>query len=477
MTTEIRSAMLLACLMTSLLAAVSGVAVDESAVTYFVVEELPVGSVVGNVVVDFDLRRRYDAPTLATMNFELLTQPTGGYLRLESGNWNIAVARRMDRELICVDGRRCVLYYTVAVRPLEMFRLLSIEIEVLDANDHSPTFHREPLPRHVSENAEVGSQLAVATVRDRDVGLNGLDRYWTTTDCAGFDPPPTSRRLAGGQVELRLRVVGRLDREAQRRCTVVVWAADGGSPARTASTSVDIVVDDVNDNPPTFDADSYEVWLPEDLAVGTCFLAVSASDPDDGLNAVVSYGVDVPDWNHIRGSSDVLPFTIQADSGTICLQDELDFESQSTFLLPLLAWDRGVESLSGRSTLTVYVEDVNDNVPTIAVEVISGSAAGVEVEENGDERGTTLALVTVFDADAGRNGRVVCSLNDTSAFRLVEIYRDQFHITAVSAFDREESEFCALAIHCRDLGNPPLSSSSVVSVRSVGRVKLIKVGK
>ena len=88
--------------------------------------------------------------------------------------------------------------------------------------------------------------------------------------------------------------------------------------------------------------------------------------------------------------------------------------------------------------------------------------------ENSDETGLTLALVTVFDEDSGRNGRVVCGLNETSSvFRLVEVYDRQFHVTAVAALDREETDCYALAIHCSDLGEPPLSSSAVVTVRFV----------
>jgi len=251
---------------------------------------------------------------------------------------------------------------------------------------------------------------------------------------------------------------------------VVIWAADGGRPARSASTRVHVVIDDVNDHPPTFDADSYEAWIAEDLAAGTCFLAVSASDRDHGLNAAVTYDID---WTELRPSApdSRQPFAVDAESGTICLREELDFESQPVFVLPLVARDGGVESLSGRSTLTVNVVDVNDNAPTIVVEVISGSAAGgIEVEENSAAGGLTLALVTVLDADSGANGRVVCGLNDTSAaFRLVEVHDGQYHVTAVSELDREERGVHALVIHCRDLGEPPLSSSAVVSVRSVHR--------
>jgi len=435
---------------------------DLQSVTYFVNEELPVGSVIGNVLDDFGLASRYNSSTLSTISFELLTQPSsGGYVKLVKDSWDIVVSGRIDRESLCAGEGRCLLYYTVAVRPLSMFTLFSVELEVLDINDHSPSFSGH-LSCHVTENAVTGSQLVAATVVDRDIGQNGLDRYEMTTYCVSFDPRPVTRRLSGGQVELRLRLEDELDRETQHQCVVAIWAVDGGTPARIGSTRVIIIIGDINDNSPSFDADSYEVWIPEHIDVGTCFLTVSASDNDEGLNAMVMYSLDTLEhWNESP------PFVIDSKSGTICLDDTLDFEVQSVFVLSLLAEDLGAESLSGRSTLTVYVEDVNDNRPTIVVDVISGSGTDIEVEENSEEHGLTLALLTVFDLDSDRNGRVVCSLNDTTVFRLVELYQGQYHITSVSALNCEGQDIYSLLIHCHDLGDPSLSSSTVVSVRSV----------
>jgi len=116
--------------MTSLLAVVSGATVDDESVTYFVKEELPVGTVVGNVVVDFALEQRYDASTLSRINFEFLRQPSGGYLRLENASWDMVVAGRIDREALCRNDRRCLLQWTVAVRPLQLFRLVTYSLAV-----------------------------------------------------------------------------------------------------------------------------------------------------------------------------------------------------------------------------------------------------------------------------------------------------------------------------------------------------------
>ena len=89
-------------------------------------------------------------------------------------------------------------------------------------------------------------------------------------------------RASAGQVELRVALVAGLDRETQGRCAMVIWAADGGSPSLTTSTRVDVVVDDVNDNAPAFHADSYEAWIPENLAVGTSGSVVDSAGRGQG---------------------------------------------------------------------------------------------------------------------------------------------------------------------------------------------------
>lgn len=58
-------------------------------------------------------------------------------------------------------------------------------------------------------------------------------------------------------------------------------ATDGGSPSRSASASVVVVVQDVNDNDPVFTPPQYEVELAEDEPPGTPVVTVTASDADE----------------------------------------------------------------------------------------------------------------------------------------------------------------------------------------------------
>ena len=64
-------------------------------------------------------------------------------------------------------------------------------------------------------------------------------------------------------------------------------AIDGGSPARSATMTLAVRIEDQNDNAPAFTSALYEASLAEDQELDVVFLSVSAIDPDDGLNGEV----------------------------------------------------------------------------------------------------------------------------------------------------------------------------------------------
>lgn len=52
---------------------------------------------------------------------------------------------------------------------------------------------------------------------------------------------------------------------------------------------VTINVEDVNDNPPSFESDKLVMYIPENSPVGSTVGEIYAHDPDEGQNAVVKY--------------------------------------------------------------------------------------------------------------------------------------------------------------------------------------------
>jgi hypothetical protein len=60
-----------------------------------------------------------------------------------------------------------------------------------------------------------------------------------------------------------------------------VLAVDKGTPAKTGTTTLSIVVQDTNDNDPQFSPKEYSANLPEDVVPGTSVVTLHATDPDE----------------------------------------------------------------------------------------------------------------------------------------------------------------------------------------------------
>ena len=66
-----------------------------------------------------------------------------------------------------------------------------------------------------------------------------------------------------------------LDFELVREYTLVVLAADGGTPSLSSTALVSIDITDANDNPPMFVQSVYEFTVDENVLVNTSVVQVS----------------------------------------------------------------------------------------------------------------------------------------------------------------------------------------------------------
>lgn len=84
------------------------------------------------------------------------------------------------------------------------------------------------------------------------------------------------------------------------RCSAVVVPSNSliiqffsfeGLPPLTGTLTINIIVDDVNDNHPEFTEDAYTTMVYEDSPAGTVFAMITASDVDEGVNGELRYNV------------------------------------------------------------------------------------------------------------------------------------------------------------------------------------------
>ncbi|XP_004697154.1 protocadherin Fat 2 [Echinops telfairi] len=153
-----------------------------------------------------------------------------------------------------------------------------------------------------------------------------------------------------------LTVTGPLDFESKTKHVFTVRATDTALGSFSEAT-VEVLVEDINDNPPTFSQLVYTTSVSEGLPAQTPVIRLLASDRDSGRNRDVSYQI-VED-----GSGVSKFFQINGSTGEMSTVQELDYETQQHFHVKVRALDKGEPPLTGETLVVVNVSDINDNPP------------------------------------------------------------------------------------------------------------------
>ena len=145
----------------------------------------------------------------------------------------------------------------------------AIRVVVTDANDNPPRFTTSTYYADIQEVVPVGSSVIVVTARDSDEGDNSRLMYRLV------NTPAT--RSDWFRIDNRTGLITtarRVDCETSASPRLTVVATDGGLPPLSATATVIVRIQDVNDNQPVFDQSFYNVSVPEDKSVGSCVLKV-----------------------------------------------------------------------------------------------------------------------------------------------------------------------------------------------------------
>uniref|UniRef100_A0A8D0KTB8 FAT atypical cadherin 2 n=1 Tax=Strix occidentalis caurina TaxID=311401 RepID=A0A8D0KTB8_STROC len=342
------------------------------------------------------------------------------------------------KELDCED-QEIYRFYVVATdhgRKIQLSSQTLVEVTVSDENDNAPQFTSDFYKGSVIENAEPGQVVVTLSTIDADISEQNrrVTCYITEGDVLG--------QFTVNQIEGEWTISSKkpLDREDTEKYLLKVMASDGKFQA---TTEVEIFVLDINDNSPECGQVRYA--LP-----GLFILKISASDPDVGSNAQITYSLHGPGAEEFR---------LGPHTGELTTSAPLDREQKPVYHLVAKATDGGGRSC--QADITLIVEDTNDNAPRFFP-----SHCAVAVFDNTTTK-TPIAVVAARDLDEGLNAEVVYSLSDsanghfsieetTGVIRLEKPLKDSQH----SAFE--------LTVCATDRGTPePLSALGTVTVSVV----------
>ncbi|KAM6177646.1 protocadherin-8 isoform 2-T2 [Rhynchocyon petersi] len=455
-------------------------------VRYSTFEEDAPGTVIGTLAEDLHMKVSGDT------SFRLMKQFNSSLIRVREGDGQLTVGDAgLDRERLCGRAPQCVLAFDVVSFSQEQFRLVHVEVEVRDVNDHAPRFPRAQIPVEVSEGAAVGTRIPLEVPVDEDVGSNGLQSVRLAEPHSPFRVELQTR--ADGAQCADLVLLQELDRESQATYSLELVAQDGGRPPRSATAALSVRVLDANDHSPAFPQGAVaEVELAEDAPVGSLLLDLDAADPDEGPNGdvVFSFGARTPPEARRL-------FRLDPRSGRLTLAGPVDYERQDTYELDVRAQDRGPGPRAATCKVIVRIRDVNDNAPDIAITPLAApgapgtspfaaaaaaaalggidptspggsgapEAGATSLVPEGAARESLVALVSTSDRDSGANGQVRCALYGHEHFRLQPAYAGSYLVVTAASLDRERIAEYNLTLVAEDRGAPPLRTVRPYTVR------------
>ncbi|KAK5602869.1 hypothetical protein CRENBAI_021522 [Crenichthys baileyi] len=325
-------------------------------------------------------------------------------------------------------------------------------IDVIDLNDNKPVIEIKSASANIAEVAKPGTMVALINIYDMDTGSSGR------VTCSIPDNVPF--KLESEVKNYYMLVTdGVLDREFQPEYNITVTATDSGSPSLSSVKVIIVMVNDANDNPPTFKHSQYNANILENLPVGTFVMKLEAQDSDDGINAKILYHIS-KDTN-----SEVSSFlTINPDTGELFTSRLFDYEQSAHFQIKVTAQDGGDPQLSTTCTINVFIQDQNDNAPVILYPVQTSGFIAEDVVPIEAPRGYLVTKVVAVDADSGHNAWLSYRIIKASQSNLFMADLHTGEIRTLRTFMEEDESKHTLVVLVTDNGRESLSATATVSI-------------
>nr|XP_040023585.1 cadherin-20-like [Gasterosteus aculeatus aculeatus] len=391
-----------------------------------------------------------------SIKYILSGEGAGTTFTIDDGTGDIHAIQRLDREVKAQYLLRAQARNRLTDQPLEPESQFVVKIQ--DINDNEPKFPDGPYHASVPEMSHIGTSVIQLTATDADDPTYGSSARVVYSILEG--QPYFSVDAKTGVVRVSL---ADMDRETRENYTVVIQAKDMGGQlgGLAGTTSVNIRLGDVNDNPPTFDQRLYQMSIPEAAPVGSVVGRIWAKDRDVGVNAEMEYSIIDGDGRDT--------FDISTDPtnlfGIITVKRPLNFESKPSYTLKVEGANTHLDPafrhrvpFKDMTIVHVSVEDV-DEPP-----LFDAPAYYVELAEDA-EIGTVVRTVTARDPDAANN-TVRYSIeksSDPDKFFYLEITSGS--LMTVRSLDREEVGWHNITILAMEMNNPTQISSASVAVR------------
>ncbi|XP_065523632.1 cadherin-9 isoform X2 [Lathamus discolor] len=390
------------------------------------------------------------------LKYILTGDGAGSLFIIDENTGDIHAAKKLDREEKSLYVLRAKAIDRKTGRQVEPESEFIIKIH--DINDNEPKFTKDIYTASIPEMSRVGTSVIQVTATDADDANYGNSAKVVYSILQG--QPYFSVDPETGVIKTALPDMSRENKEQYQ---VVIQAKDMGGQmgGLSGTTTVNITLTDVNDNPPRFPQSTYQFSSPESAPPGTLLGRIKANDPDVGENAETEYSISNGD------GSDMFDIVTDKDTqeGIITVKKHLDFESKVLYTLRVEATNTHPDPrflqlgpFKDTALLKISVEDI-DEPP-----VFSRPWYLIEVDEDAKE-GSIIGQVVAQDPDITKNAIKYSVDRHTDLDRVFNIYSENGSLFISKPLDREETPWHNITVIATEINNPKQSSQIPVFIR------------
>nr|XP_042715823.1 cadherin-12 [Chrysemys picta bellii] len=380
-----------------------------------------------------------------TVKYTLSGDGAGTVFTIDETTGDIHAIRSLDREEKPFYTLRAQAVDIDTRKPLEPESEFIIKVQ--DINDNEPKFLDGPYVASVPEMSPVGAYVLQVKATDADDPTYGNSARVVYSILQGqpyfsIDPKTGVIRTA----------LPNMDREVKEQYQVLIQAKDMGGQlgGLAGTTTVNITLTDVNDNPPRFPKSIFHLKVPESSLVGSAIGRIRAVDPDFGKNAEIEYNIVPGDGGNL--------FDITTDEntqeGVIKLKKPL--KKSWTFKVEAsnVHLDHRFHSVGPfKDTATVKINVLDVDEPP----VFSRPMYTMEVYED-TPVGTIIGAVTAQDLDVGSSSvrYFIDRKSDSDSYFTID--GSEGTIATNELLDRESTAQYNFSIIASKVSNPLLTS-------------------
>ncbi|XP_069586709.1 cadherin-10-like isoform X2 [Ranitomeya imitator] len=253
-----------------------------------------------------------------------------------------------------------------------------------------------------------------------------------------------------------------MNREIKEHYQVVIQAKDMGGQmgGLSGTTTVNITLTDVNDNPPRFSQNTYHLSVSESAPTGTAVGHIKAVDADIGRNAEVRYRIiDGDEMNMFDITTEKA-----TQDGVITIRKRLDYESKRLYTLKMEVENTHVDPhfhylgpFKDTATVKISVDDA-DEPP------IFGRPSYMFKVHEDIELGTIIGTVMARDPDIIPSPIRFSLDRHTDLDRIFNIHSGNGSIYTAKPLDREISQWHNLSIIATEINNPKQTTRATVYI-------------